>query len=143
MRFMVLVKATQDSEAGVMPSRELMEAMGRFNEELIAKGMLLAADGLRSTDKGARLAWKAGKLAVTDGPFTETKELIAGYWLIQAESKAAVVEQFSHCPPPGGDGEGSIEIRQVFELEDFPDDVLPPEELAHKQEMRAKLEGHA
>jgi hypothetical protein len=128
MRFMVLVKASKDSEAGVLPSRELLDAMGKFNESLVKRGMMLAGDGLQSSAKGARLRWSHGKLDVIDGPFTETKELVAGYWIVQASSKADVIETFKHCPPPMGEGNGELEIRQLFEVSDFPPELVSPVE---------------
>ena len=120
MRFMMLVKASKDSEAGVMPSQELLDAMMRYNEELNKAGVLLALDGLQPSSKGARIRFSGNKRTVIDGPFTETKELIAGYWVIQAKSKEEAVEWAKRAPNPMGEnGEAEIEIRQVFELDDF------------------------
>lgn len=116
MRFMVIVKASKESEAGVLPTRAQLEKMGRFNEDLAKAGVLLAADGLQSTSKGARLQFSGGKATVIDGPFAESKELIAGFWIVQGKSKAEVVERFLHCPMQDGD---QIEIRQIFEASDF------------------------
>src|SRR5450759_1891262 len=114
MRFMVMVKATKDSEAEVMPSRELLTEMGKFNEELAKAGVLLAADGLQASSKGFRIKFGAGgKRTVIDGPFAETKELIAGYWLWQVKSKEEAIEWAKRIPNPHG-GEGGIEIRQMF-----------------------------
>jgi hypothetical protein len=120
MRFMVMVKASKDSEAGVMPSEELLAAMAKYNEELVKAGVLLDATGLQASSKGARIKFSGGKRTVIDGPFAETKELIAGYWLIQVKSKAEAIEWAMRCPNPHGEGvENEIEIRQLFELEDF------------------------
>jgi|SRR5579884_118377 len=121
MRFMVLVKATQRSEAGELPKREELAEMGRFNEELLKAGVMLAGDGLQSSSKGARIKFGGPKPIVTDGPFTETKELLAGYWIIQAKSKAEAIEWMSRAPFK----EGEIEIRQVFEAEDFGEELAP------------------
>ena len=120
---MMLLKANDQSEAGVMPSRELLAAMGAYNNELIKAGVLLAGDGLRASSRGARVRFSSGgKTTVIDGPFTETKELIAGYWLIQAKSLDEAVEWARRCPSPMGDGvEAVIEVRQVFEESDFTD----------------------
>ncbi len=116
MRFMVLVKANEDSEAGVLPSKELLAAMGRYNDELVKAGVMLAGEGLQPSSKGARVKFDGAKRTVLDGPFTETKELIAGFWLIQATSKEEAVEWVSRAPFDGGE---EIEIRQVFEPSDF------------------------
>ncbi len=118
MRFMILLKANQDTEAGVLPSTELLEAMGKYNEELVKAGVLLAAEGLHPSAKGARVKFSGSKRTVIDGPFAETKELIAGFWLIQVKSREEAIEWVKRCPNPL-DGEGEIEIRQVFEAEDF------------------------
>jgi hypothetical protein len=118
MRFMVLVKATKDSEAGVPPNPEIMEAMGKFNEELLKAGVLLAAEGLQSSSKGARVRFSGEKRTVIDGPFAETKELIAGFWLWQVKSKEEAIEWVKRCPAPF-EGESEIEIRQVWEMEDL------------------------
>jgi hypothetical protein len=119
MRFMVIVKATKDSEAGVMPTEGELSAMGAFNEELIKAGVLLAADGLQPSSKGARVIFKGSERTVVDGPFAETKELIAGFWMLQCRSKAEVIEWMRRCPNPYREDGGVIEIRQVFEAEDF------------------------
>ncbi|HEV7829573.1 MAG TPA: YciI family protein [Pseudonocardiaceae bacterium] len=116
MRFMVLVKANEDSEAGVLPSKDLLETMGRYNEELVKAGVMLAGEGLQASSKGARVRFDADKRTVTDGPFTETKELIAGFWLIQVTSKEEAIEWVSRAPFDGG---AELEIRQVFEASDF------------------------
>jgi hypothetical protein len=125
MRFMVMVKATKDSEAGVMPSEEGLAAMARFNEEMVKAGVMLDGNGLQASSKGARIRFAAGKLGETgnkrtviDGPFAETKELVAGYWIIQVKSKAEAIEWIKRCPNPHNE-ESEIEIRQLFELEDF------------------------
>src|SRR3954468_17944465 len=117
MKFMVIVKATKESEAGVLPSSELMEAMGKFNEDLIKAGVLLAAEGLQSSSKGARLKFSGNTKTVVDGRFGETKELVAAFWLWQVSSKEEAIEWAKRCPPPH-EGECEIEIRQVFEMED-------------------------
>lgn len=120
MRFIVLVKATKDSEAGVMPSEELLMAMGMFNEELVKAGVMLDGNGLQPSSKGARVRFAGDKRSVVDGPFTETKELVAGYWIIQAKNLAEAVEWMKRCPNPHCE-DSEIEIRQLFELEDFGD----------------------
>lgn len=122
MRFMVIVKASEESESGKLPEPAEFAAMHEFNESLAKDGVLLAAEGLQASSKGARMTFSAGeKPAVTDGPFAETKELIAGFWLIQAKSKAEVLERYVTCPFEHGE----IEIRQVFEAEDFGDSLSP------------------
>src|SRR5262245_13417683 len=135
MRFMMLVKASADSEAGVLPSRESVAAMGRYNEELIKAGVMLAAEGLHTSSKGARVSFSGDKRTVTDGPFTETKELTAGYWLIQVKSKDEAIEWASRVPFE----DGEIEIRQVFETSDFPPEILPPEEPERERAMLEEL----
>jgi hypothetical protein len=119
MRFMLMVKASKDSEAGVMPSADLLIEMGKFNEELVKSGVLLAADGLQASSKGARVKFSGTQRTVVDGPFSETKELIAGYWIIQVKSKAEAIEWVKRCPNPMGTGEAEIEVRQVFDTSDF------------------------
>src|SRR5512138_3670288 len=120
MRFMMIVKASKDSEAGVMPSEELIAEMTRYNEELQKAGVLLDLSGLQPSSKGARIKFSGGKRTVIDGPFPETKELIAGYWIIQVKSKQEAMDWAMRAPNPHGEGgEGEIEIRQFFELEDF------------------------
>jgi len=125
MRFMVMVKATKDSEAGKMPTEEGLAAMAKFNEEMVKAGVMLDANGLQPSSKGARVRFAKGKLGdttnkrtVIDGPFAETKELVAGYWIIQVKSKADAIEWMKRCPSPH-DEECEIEIRQLFELDDF------------------------
>jgi hypothetical protein len=138
MRFMIIVKATKDSEAGVMPSEQLLTEMGKFNEELIKAGVMLAGDGLHSSSKGVRVQFSGNKRTVIDGPFSETKELIAGYWVWQVNSKEEAIEWVKRCPNPAGDDkEGEIEIRQLFEAEDFGPEFTPElreqEEHLHKK----------
>jgi hypothetical protein len=124
MRFMVMVKANEDSEAGVMPSEQLLTEMGKYNEELVKAGVMLAGEGLHPSSKGARVHFSGDKRTVTDGPFTEAKELIAGFWLIQVKSKEEAIEWVKRCPNPM-EGESEIEIRQVFEAEDFGEEFTP------------------
>ena len=128
MRFMVIVKATEDSEAGKMPSAELLTAMGKFNEELVNAGLLLAGEGLQPSAKGARIRYEGSQRTVIDGPFAESRELIAGFWLIQVKSKEEAIEWMKRCPNPF-DVPSEIEIRQVFEMEDF-GEVATPELIA-------------
>jgi hypothetical protein len=139
MRFMIIVKATKDSEAGVMPSEQLLTEMGKFNEELIKAGVMLAGDGLHPSSKGARVQFSGKKRTVIDGPFAETKELIAGYWVWQVNSKEEAIEWLKRCPNPAVDGqEGEIEIRQLFEAEDFGAEFTP--ELREQEErLRAQM----
>ncbi|HMJ60883.1 MAG TPA: YciI family protein [Bryobacteraceae bacterium] len=118
MRFMVMVKATKDSEAGILPDKKLLTDMGKFNEELVKAGVMLAGEGLQASSKGARVRFSGAKRTVTDGPFTETKELVAGFWLWQVKSLDEAIEWVKRCPNPHA-GESEIEIRQVFEAEDF------------------------
>ena len=124
MRFMVMVKATKDSEAGKMPSRELLEAMGKYNEELAKAGILLAGEGLHPSSKGARVRFSGAKRTVVDGPFTETKELVAGFWLWKVKSKQEAIDWVKRCPNPMPT-DSEIEIRQVFEAEDFGEALTP------------------
>ena len=124
MRFMVLIKANKDSEAGVLPSKELLTEMGKFNEELVKAGVMIAGEGLHPSSKGARVKFSGGKRTVIDGPFAQTKELIAGFWLWQVKSKEEAIEWVKRCPNPMG-VEGEVEIRQVFEAEDFADNLTP------------------
>ena len=124
MRFMVIVKATADSEAGVMPSEELLAAMGQFNEELVAAGVMQAGEGLQPSSKGARVRFSGSQRSVVDGPFAETKELIAGFWIWQVESLQACIDWVKRCPNPMP-GDSEIEIRQIFEAEDFGDEFTP------------------
>jgi hypothetical protein len=130
---MVIVKANKDSEAGVLPKRQLLEEMGKFNEELIKAGVLLAAEGLRASSKGKRVRFSGSKRTVIDGPFAETKELIAGFWLWQVRSMDEALEWVKRCPCPH-ENEGEIEIRQVFEAADFGAELTP--ELREQEERR-------
>ena len=137
MRFMVIVKATPNSEAGKLPGKELLEAMGKFNEELVKAGVMLAGEGLQPSAKGARVRFAGGKRTVIDGPFAETKELIAGFWLWQCKSLAEAIEWVKRCPDPMPGEEAQIEIRQVFEAEDFGADFTP-ELRAQEERLRAQ-----
>jgi hypothetical protein len=139
MRFMILVKASKDSEAGVLPSQQLLTEMGKFNEELAKAGVLIAGEGLHPSSKGTRVRFSGAKRTVIDGPFPETKELIAGFWLWQVKSKEEAIEWVKRCPNPHME-EGDVEIRQVFEPEDFGDALTP--ELREKEE-RLRLQAAA
>ncbi|MEK8080461.1 YciI family protein [Pseudomonas sp. XK-1] len=134
MRFMVIVKATADSEAGVMPSEELLAAMGRYNEELVEAGVMLAGEGLQPSAKGARVKFSGNQRTVVDGPFIETKELIAGFWIFQVASLEACIEWVRRCPNPML-GDSEIEIRQIFEAEDFGAEFTPE---LREQEVRIR-----
>jgi hypothetical protein len=137
MRFMVIVKATKESEAGGLPETELLAAMGKFNEELVKAGVMLAGEGLQPSSKGARVLFKGAERRVVDGPFAETKELIAGFWLWQVRSKEEAIEWVKRCPAPFH-GESEIEIRQVYEMEDF--GPMMTEELREQEErLRAQI----
>lgn len=125
MRFMVIVKADKSSEAGVLPDEKLLAEMGKYNEELVRAGVLLAAEGLQPSSKGARVKFSGSKRIVTDGPFSETKELVAGFWLIQVKNKAEAIEWVKRVPNPFPGTESEIEIRQVFEAEDFGEEFTP------------------
>jgi hypothetical protein len=138
MRVMVMVKANKDSEAGIMPKQKLLAEMGKFNEELVKAGVLLAADGLQPT-KGKRVRFSGPKRTVIDGPFTETKELIAGFWLWQVRSMEEAVEWVKRCPNPF-EGESEIEIRQVFEADDFGSE-LTPELRMQEERLREQVAG--
>jgi len=140
MRFMLIVKASPASEAGVMPSEELLTEMGRYNEELVKAGVLLAGEGLHPSSKGARVRFNGKKRSVIDGPFGETKDLIAGFWLIQVKSKEEAIEWVKRCPNPM-EGESEIEIRQVFEAEDF-GEALTPELQEQEERLRAQAARH-
>ena len=137
MRFMVMVKANADSEAGTLPSQELLTAMGKYNEELVKAGILLAAEGLQPSSKGARVRFSGSRRTVIDGPFAETKELVAGFWLIQVKSMDEAIEWVKRCPNPM-EGESEIEIRQVFEADDFGPEFTP-ELQAQEERMRAEI----
>ena len=138
MRFMIIVKATKDSEAGVMPSEQLLREMGKFNEELVKAGVMLAGEGLHPSSKGARVRFSGAKRSVIDGPFAETKELIAGFWLWQVKSKEEAIEWVKRCPNPFPGTESEIEIRQVFEAEDF-GPALTPELREAEERLRAQV----
>jgi len=138
MRFMILVKADKNSEAGVLPDEKLLTEMGKFNEELVKAGVMLAGEGLQPSSKGARVKFSGSKRTVIDGPFAETKELIAGYWLWQVKSKEEAVEWVKRCPNPFPGMESEIEIRQLFEAEDFGAEFTP--ELREQEErLRAQI----
>ena len=137
MRFMILVKATKNSETGALPDEKLFAAMGKFNEELANAGVLLAADGLQPSSKGARVRFKGDKRTVIDGPFAETKELIAGFWIWNVKSKQEAIEWVKRCPNPMPGEESEIEIRQVFEAEDFGAEFTP-ELRAQEDRIRAE-----
>ena len=135
MRFMVLVKANKDSEAGIMPTKELLTEMGKFNEELVKAGVMQAGEGLHPSSKGARVKFSGGKTTVIDGPFAETKELVAGYWMWQVKSKQEAIEWLKRAPFE----DTEVEIRQVFEAEDFGADFTP--ELREQEErLRAQMD---
>ena len=137
MRFMIIIKANSESEAGVMPSEQLLTEMGNFNEELVKAGVMLAGDGLHPSSKGARVRFSGRQRTVIDGPFAETKELIAGFWIWQVRSLDEAIEWVKRCPNPM-DGESEIEIRQIFEAEDFGAEFTP--ELREREEqLRAQL----
>jgi len=136
MRFMVIVKANKDSEAGILPSKELFSEMSKFNQELVKAGVMLAADGLQPSSRGARVKFSGAARNVIDGPFAETKELIAGFWLWKVNSLPEAIEWLKRAPFR----EGEVEIRQVYEAEDF-GDALPPEVKAQEERMRAQIAG--
>jgi hypothetical protein len=141
MRFMVMVKANKDSEAGVLPSEKLLSDMTKYNEELVKAGVMLAGEGLQPSSKGARVKFSGSKRTVIDGPFAETKELIAGFWLIQTKSKEEAIEWVKRCPNPM-EGESVIEIRQIFEAADF-GEALTPELRKREERMAAKMAENA
>ena len=138
MRFIVLVKATKDSEAGKMPSEELLAAMGSYNEQLVKAGVMQAGEGLHPSSKGARVRFQGDKCTVTDGPFAETKELIAGYWIWKCESLEEAIAWAQKCPNPMPGTEGVLEIRQIFEMDDF-GDALTPELRQQEEQLQAQL----
>ncbi len=138
MRFMVLVKATKQSEAGEMPSTELLTQMGEFNEQLVKAGVMEAGEGLHPSSKGARVTFSGDKRIVTDGPFAETKELVAGFWIWKCESKEEAIEWVKRCPNPMPNSEAIIEIRQIFSPEDF-GPALTPELRENEERLRAKV----
>ena len=139
MRFMVMVKATPNSEKGVMPGPEMFEAMGRFNEELVKAGIMKAGEGLHPSSRGARVHFSGAGRSVTDGPFAETKELVAGYWLWECKSLAEAIEWVKKCPNPMPGEDSDIEIRQVYTAEDF-GDAFTPKERAREERLRAEIE---
>jgi hypothetical protein len=141
MKFIVMVKATKDSEAGVMPDEKLLAAMGKFNEELVNAGVMLAGEGLQPSSKGARVKFDGDKRVVIDGPFAETKELVAGYWIWKVKSLQEAIEWVKRCPNPHP-GPSEIEIRQVFEAEDF-GEAYTPELRDAEERMRAKAAANA
>src|SRR5882672_6170007 len=137
MRFMVIVKANKNSEAGVLPDEKLLTEMGKYNEELAKAGVLLAGEGLQSSSKGARVRFSGDKRTVIDGPFAETKELIAGYWIFQVKSKEEAIEWVKRSPNPSPGAESEIEIRQIFEAEDF-GPALTPKLREQEERLRAQ-----
>jgi hypothetical protein len=142
MKFMVMVRATKDSEAGKMPDAKMIEAMMKFNEELVKAGVMLAGDGLQPSSKGARLRFgRDGQRTIVDGPFAETKELIAGFWMWKVKSREEAISWLERCPPPFSNQECEVELRQVFEAEDFGEALTP--ELREKEErLREKAEAN-
>jgi len=141
MRFMILVKATRDSKAGVLPTAEMFAEMGRFNEELVKAGVMLAGEGLHPSAKGARVRFSGKDRKVIDGPFTETKELVAGFWIWQCASLQEAIDWVKRCPNPMP-GESEIEIRPIYEADDF-GDALTPQLREQEERLRAQLEGQA
>ncbi|MEJ7601388.1 MAG: YciI family protein [Kofleriaceae bacterium] len=139
MKVMVIVKATKNSEAGVMPTQQDLSAMGKFNEELVTAGIMLAGDGLQPSSKGKRIKFAGGKRDVVDGPFTETKELIAGYWIWQVRSMEEAVEWARRCPDPSPGEDAVLEIRTIFEAEDFGAEYTP-ELRAQDEKLRGEIE---
>jgi hypothetical protein len=139
MRFMIIIKADKNSEAGVMPSEQLLADMGKFNEELVKTGIMLAGEGLQPSSKGARVRFSGDKRIVTDGPFAETKELIAGFWIWRVKSKQEAIDWVKRCPNPMGT-ESEIEIRQVFEPEDF-GEAFTPELREQEERLRNQIAG--
>jgi hypothetical protein len=138
MRFMVMVKATEDSEAGVMPSEELLTAMMKYNEELVKAGIMLGGDGLKPSSQGARVQFDGAKRTVVDGPFAETKELVAGYWIWEVRSLQEAIEWVKRCPNPMP-GPSEIEIRPFYEMQDF-GDIVTPEVIEQEKRLRAATE---
>jgi hypothetical protein len=137
MRFMIIVKADKNTEAGVLPDEKLLAAMGKYNEELVKAGIMLAGEGLHPSSRGARVKFSGSKRTVTDGPFTETKELIAGFWLWNVKSKEEAIEWVKRCPNPTGE-ESEIEIRQVFEADDF-GEAFTPELREQEERLRTQI----
>jgi len=140
MKFMVLVKATKRSEAGEMPSEELLTAMGKYNEELVKAGIMLGGEGLHPSSKGARVRLSGSKRTVIDGPFAETKELLAGFWLWQVKSKEEAIEWLKRCPNPHPDEETELELRQVFDASDFAESDPTGELMKKEEELRKTVE---
>ncbi len=140
MRFMMLVKASKESEAGMLPSKELIAAMGQVNEEMVKAGVMIAGEGLQASSKGVRITYSGSKRSVTDGPFAETKELLAGFWMIDVKSKGDAIAWASRVPFTDGE---VMEVRQVFEASDFPADVMPPEEAAREERLRDEMQRKA
>jgi hypothetical protein len=138
MRFMVIVKASKQSEAGVLPSHELLAAMGKYNEELVKAGIMLSGEGLHASSKGARVKFSGSKRTVVDGPFTETKELVAGFWIWKCKDKAEAIEWARKCPNPMPGEESELEIRQIFEAEDFGKEFTP-ELRAQEDKLRSEI----
>jgi len=141
MRFMVMVRATKDSEAGVLPDEKLLAEMGKYNEELVKAGVMLAGEGLQPSSKGARVRFSGSQRTVIDGPFAETKELIAGFWLWQVKSKDEAIAWLKRCPNPFPGGESEVELRQVFEADDFGAEFTP-ELRAQEERLRAQVAAH-
>jgi hypothetical protein len=143
MKYMMIVKATEASEAGVMPCQELLEAMGKFNQEMADAGVMLAGEGLAATSQGARVHFSGDKRTVIDGPFAETKELIAGYWIIRVNSKEEAIEWARRSPNPAGPGgDTTIELRRIFEAEDFGAEFTP-EDQTREEDLRRQIAGTA
>ena len=140
MRFMVLVPGSKESESGALPPKELFEAMGKFNQEMVKAGVMLAGEGLAPTSKGARIKYEDGRTTVTDGPFTESKELVAGFWIIQCKSKEEAIQWMKRAPFGGG---CEIEIRPIMELGDFPPDALPEGLAAKEQSLREEIQSRS
>jgi len=140
MRFMVMVKATKNSEAGVLPDPKLFEAMGRFNEELVKAGIMKAGEGLHPSSKGARVHFAGDKRTVIDGPFAETKELVAGFWLWECKSLQEAIEWVKKCPNPMPGEDSDIEIRPLYEAEDF-GEAFTPEERSREERLRQQIDG--
>ena len=139
MRFIVMVKATRETEAGVMPDEKMLTEMGRYNEELVKAGVMLAGEGLHPTSRGARVKFSGSRRTVVEGPFGDAKDLIAGFWLWQVKSREEAIEWAKRCPNPTG-AEGELEIRQIFEVEDF-GAALTPELKAQEERLRAQTTG--
>jgi len=142
MRFMVMVKANNDSEAGVLPDEKLLAEMGKFNEELVKAGVMLAGEGLHPSSKGARVRFSGNKRTVIDGPFAETKELVAGFWILQTKSKEEAIQWVKRAPNPMPGTESEIEIRQIFEAEDF-GEAFTPELREQEERLRAQAAANA